>query len=239
MSHLHIPDGLLPAWLWAGGLALALLLLARGSRAARGRTPQRVAYQGALGGLMLAAMAIPLGPIEYHLTLAGPVGVLLGGAGAFQVAFVVSAILALMGHGGLTVVGLNALILGAGATVAHRVYRLVRGRPSPAAALAIGTIAGQAVAGALWLGVIWLGMRLGTGGPPAGAAPDARLGLFAIVSLPLWLLGIVAESLVAFGLGRFLARVQPGLLPPPAAAVAGAPGAAVGPSAGPVAGGAA
>lgn len=239
MSHLHIPDGLLPAWLWAGGLVLALVLLARGSRAARGRTPQQVAYQGALGGLMLAAMAVPLGPIEYHLTLAGPVGVLLGGTGAFQVAFVVSAILALMGHGGLTVVGLNALILGAGATVAYRVYRITGGRPSPAAALALGTVAGQSVAGVLWLGVVWLGMRTGSDAAPTGIAPGVRLPLFAMVSLPLWVLGIVAEALVAYGLGRFLARVQPGLLPQRAGAPDSKGAAAVGPSAGPVTGGAA
>ena len=213
MSHQHNPDGLMPVWLWAGGLALALLLLARGSRTARGRSPQHIAYQGALGGLMLAAMAIPLGPFEYHLTLAGPVGVLLGGAGAFQVAFVVSAILALMGHGGLTVVGLNALVLGAGATVACRAYRVAAGRLSPAPALALGTAVGQAVAGALWLAVVGLGMRLATGPASAGGAPDTRLGVFAGVAVPLWLLGIVAESLVAYGLGRFLGRVQPNLLP--------------------------
>jgi len=40
-------------WLWASGLLLALALLARGSRRARDRSPQRIAYQGALGGLML------------------------------------------------------------------------------------------------------------------------------------------------------------------------------------------
>jgi cobalt/nickel transport system permease protein len=190
-------------------------MLVRASRAARGRSPQHIAYQGALGGLMLAAMAIPLGPFEYHLTLAGPVGVLLGGAGAFQVAFVVSAILALMGHGGLTVVGLNALVLGAGATVACRAYRVAARRLSPAPALALGTAVGQAVAGALWLVVVALGMRLAPGWVSPGAAPDARHGVFAGVALPLWLLGIVAESLVAFGLGRFLARVQPNLLPRP------------------------
>jgi hypothetical protein len=47
--------------------------------------------------------------------------------------------------------------------------------------------------------------------------------VFSAITLPLWVVGIVVESAVAFGLGRFLARVQPGLLPhaPAAAAVAG------------------
>jgi cobalt/nickel transport system permease protein len=236
MSHLHIPDGLLPVWLWAGGLGLALLLLVRASRIARGQSPQRIAYQGALGGLMLAAMAIPLGPLDYHLTLAGPVGVLLGGAGAFQVAFVVSAILALMGHGGLTVVGLNALILGAGATVAAGAYRLASRAMTPAPALALGTAAGQAVAGALWLAVMWLGMRLGVGSIIPGGIPDARHGVFGAIAVPLWLVGVAVEALVAWGLGRFLARVQPGLLPPAAHASAAAAGASSAPGAAPGAG---
>lgn len=216
MSHLHIPDGLLPVWVWGAGLLLALLLLVRASFLARGHSPQRMAYQGALGGLMLAAMAIPLGPFEYHLTLAGPMGILLGGAGAFQVAFVVSAILALMGHGGLTVVGLNALVLGAGATVAYRVHGVVAPRLEPAPALAIGTAAGQAVAGALWLGVVAVALRIdpAIGAPwSRGESGEGRLGVLAAVALPLWAVGIVVESVIAHGLGRFLARVQPGLLP--------------------------
>jgi cobalt/nickel transport system permease protein len=220
MSHLHIPDGLLPFWVWGAGLLVALLLLVRGSRRARDHSPQRIAYQGALGGLMLAAMAIPLGPFEYHLTLAGPMGVLLGGGGAFQVAFVVSAILALMGHGGLTVVGLNALVLGSGAAVANRVYGAVAHRLRPAGALALGTAAGQAVAGSLWLAVVGISMRSGPGAAPPAAGSDGRLGVFSAIALPMWIVGIAVESAVAFGLGRFLARVQPGLLPhaPPATA---------------------
>jgi cobalt/nickel transport system permease protein len=222
MSHLHIPDGLLPVWLWASGLLLALALLVRGSRLARDHSPQRIAYQGALGGLMLAAMAIPLGPFEYHLTLAGPMGVLLGGAGAFQVAFVVSAILALMGHGGLTVVGLNALVLGSGAAVANHVYGAVAHRLRPAPALALGTAAGQAVAGALWLVVVGVGIRLDPAVASRVGVGDGRLAVFAAIALPLWAVGIAVEAAVAFGLGRFLSRVQPGLLPhaPPAPSAA-------------------
>ena len=122
MSHLHIPDGVLPPGVWGAGLAAALLLLVWTSRLGRDASRQGIAYQGAIGALVLAAMAleVPLGPFEYHLTLLGPVGVLLGPAAAFQVMFVSSAILALVGHGGLTVVGLNALVLGAGAALATR-----------------------------------------------------------------------------------------------------------------------
>lgn len=209
MSHLHIPDGVLPPWAWGAGLAVALLVLLRASRLARDLSPQCIAYQGALGALMLATMAIPLGPFEYHLTLAGPMGVLLGGAGAFQVAFVVSVILALMGHGGLTVVGLNALLLGASATLAHRTFVAVPWL-KPATALALATAVGQAFAGVLWLGLVTWAMRLGVARAPGGEA--AHLLPVAAVGVPLWLLGVVAESVVAFGIGRFLGRVRPELL---------------------------
>src|SRR5262247_1852729 len=120
MSHLHVPDGLLPVPLWVAGLVVALLLLARASYVSRAQSPQRIAYQGALGGLMLA----------------------------------------LMGHGGLTVIGLNALILGAGAATAALAYRPLATRLSPAWALAGGAALGQVVTGALWLAVVGLGMRL-------------------------------------------------------------------------------
>src|SRR5881296_2197690 len=100
MAHLHIPDGVLPVWLWGPGWAVAVLALVLMWRSQRDRSPRRVAYEGALGALMLAAMAmeVPLGPVEYHLTLAGPIGVLLGPSGAFQAAFIASALLAFIGH---------------------------------------------------------------------------------------------------------------------------------------------
>jgi len=167
MSHLHIPDGVLPVLLWAPGLGLALLLLVLGARALRGASPQRLAYQGALGALVLAAMVVelPLGPLDYHLTLVGPVGVLLGAASIFQVVFVASAILALVGHGGLTVVGLNALVLGAGGVLARPVYLACARRWGPPAALAAATAVTQIVSGALWLAVMVAALHLQAVGP--------------------------------------------------------------------------
>ncbi len=222
MSHLHVPDGLLPIWLWAPGFLLVLGLLVLSGRSA---TPQRVAYQGALGALMLAANALPLGPLEYHLTLSGPVGILLGPAGAFQAAFAVSAILALLGHGGLTVVGLNALVMGAGAATAYPVYSALVSALKPRWAMAWGTAAGQAVAGGLWLLVMAATVRFAPalGAAPAlhevsalsqaAAHPAARLEVLAAFAFPLWLVGVAVEAAVAWGIGRFLERVHPALLP--------------------------
>jgi cobalt/nickel transport system permease protein len=208
MSHLHIPDGVLPVAFWLPGLALALLVLLVGARALRGRSPQQLAYQGALGALMLAVMAVelPLGPLEYHLSLLGPVGVLLGPAATFQVVFVVSAILAMVGHGGFTVIGLNALVLGAGGALARPVYLALARRWRGPAAITGATAVAQSASGALWLVVMVSALRV------LGTAAD-RMKLAAGVAFPLWLLGVVVESLVAYGLARFIVRVRPDLLP--------------------------
>jgi len=223
--HLHVPDGVLPNAVWSISLAVALLVLVLTSRASRANAPSP-GYSGALGALMLAAMAveIPLGPLEYHLTLIGPLGVLLGPVYVFPVIFIVNLILAFLGHGGLTVVGLNALVLGAGAALARPAYRVLARRASPAAAFAGATALAQVVSGALWLAVVVTALR---GGVPESSALGARAGILSALAFPMWMLGIVTESVVAWGTGRFLARVRPDLLPgaanptPRAAAEAG------------------
>jgi cobalt/nickel transport system permease protein len=215
VSHLHIPDGVLPAWLWAPGLAIAVLALLASAWLAPRRTPQQVAYQGAIGALALAAMAvqIPLGLFDYHLTLAGPVGVLLGAAGAFQVMFVASAILAFVGHGGLTVIGLNALLLGAASTIARPIYAVaIRGGRSPGVAIAIATAVGQTISGGLWLAIVSVAIRSPMWSEP-GEPGAQRVGLLTGIAVPMWLIGVAAESAVAFGIARFLGRVRPDLLP--------------------------
>jgi ABC-type Co2+ transport system permease subunit len=220
--HLHIPDGVLPPLVWAPALVVALALFLWSGRTRAG-TRALLAYQGALGALTLAAMAIeiPLGPLEYHLTLIGPLGVLLGPARAFQVLLIVNGLLALFGHGGFTVVGLNGLVLGAGAALARPAYRALARRLAPPASLALATTLAQAASGMLWLGVVSYALRAGG---PGAAAPGSRLGLVAGLVFPMWLVGIVVETVVAFGVGRFLARVRPDLLPAPRAGVGASEG---------------
>jgi cobalt/nickel transport system permease protein len=206
MSHLHIADGILPVRLWALGLVLAVLLLLLCAWVTRRRSPQRLAYQGALGALVLAVMVLPLGPFEYHLTLVGPVGVLLGPAAVFQLVFITSAILALLGHGGFTVIGLNALVLGAGGALAGPVFAVLVRRWRPPAAMAAATAVAQAVSGGLWLAVMAGALRVRGSEPGHVRLP---LGLAVLM----WVVGILVESTVAFGIARFIVRVRPDLLP--------------------------
>lgn len=170
---------------------------------------------------MLAVMAIPV-PItafDYCMTLAGPIGVLLGAAGALQVSFVVTLILALMGQGGFTVIGLNTLVLGAGAALARPLYLALVGSLRPAGAMAAATAVSQLVSSALWVGLLVVATRL----QPAAAGEHevahalawVRGGALAAVLLPMLGVAIGVEALLASGLAGFLDRVRPDLLPHP------------------------
>ena len=230
MSHLHIPDGVLPPLLWIAGLAicaLALFFLTRETahghgahaHAAHLAGPRAIALQSALGGIMLVVMAVPL-PItlfDYCMTLAGPVGVLLGGAAAFQVCFIVTLILALMGQGGFTVIGLNTLVLGAGAALARPVYLRTLGALRPAGAMAAATAVSQLFSSLLWVGLLWLSVRMSPSmsGDQAVAHELRWLqgGILLGVLLPLLALAVGVESLLGYGLAGFLDRVRPDLLP--------------------------
>lgn len=224
MTHLHIPDGVLPAWLWGAGWAVAAVALVAGLRVQRRRPATRVAYEGFLGGLMLAAMAleIPLGPFEFHLTLAGPLGVLLGPAGAFQAGFIASAVLAFVGHGGFTLIGLNAVTIGAVGAIASMTWTALRGSGSAGAVMAAATAVGQLGGGLMWAALVLAGASARV--RDAGLA-SGRLTWLGGMVLTLVLLGVVVEAMVAYGLGRFLSRVRPDLLEAsvqPAPAPAGA-----------------
>jgi cobalt/nickel transport system permease protein len=215
VSHLHVPDGVLPVTLWAPGLALALLLLFVSVAVTRRRARSAVGFQAALGGLMLAVMSIPIPvfALEYCLTLGGPIGVLLGPAAGYQTVFVVCVILALLGQGGLTVVGLNAIVLGAAVALARPAYGAMRARFGPAASLAAATAVSQLGAGLLWFALLAAAARLAPGVRLGDAHDHVRVPVLAGVTLAVWALSIGAESFVAYGIGRFLSRVRPDLLP--------------------------
>jgi cobalt/nickel transport system permease protein len=144
MSHIHIPDGVLPAWLILLGWVGAAAALAWAVYTQRGRDARRqVPLLGVMAAVMLVGMSTEFVPIGYHVNLTIIAGIVLGPALGFIAAFVVNLILALFGHGGITVVGLNTLVIGAecalGFLVFRAFYRVLGGQKPKIGLLAGGT----------------------------------------------------------------------------------------------------
>jgi cobalt/nickel transport system permease protein len=218
----------MPWWLWVPGLLITIILLVVVSRRHRADGAERMALLATMSGLMLAAMALPLGPLGYHLSLAPVVGMLLGSGLAFVAAAVVNVMLALFGHGGITVIGLNVLILGTAAALGRRAYVVLSRRQRPFWAAAWASVIAHLGAMAVFLVIVGLSglapnpgeleWRAHGAEAPGVHAHDVReaglrLGRFAVLSLPFWIVGSVAEALVAGGIVGFLQRVKPTLIP--------------------------
>lgn len=111
MTHIHIPDGVLPMWLWAGGWIAAVVLLVLADRASRRvDARRRLPLVGVVSALVIVAMSSEVVPIAYHMNLTVLAGALLGPSLSIVSAFVVQVVLAALGHGGVTIVGLNTLL---------------------------------------------------------------------------------------------------------------------------------
>lgn len=205
---MHLPDGLVPVGMAVAGYAGSGALLALSlNRIARLPNPQAEVPRAAMMTAVffaVSSVAVPVPPTTVHLMLPGVMGVLLGwfAVPALLVGLFLQAVL--FGHGGLTTIGLNGLIIGLPAMLVYTGYRIMSPyAPRGAAALAGG-------AGVLLSLVIFASFVLMA--IPDGidkAAERAALGLFMLAHMPLML----AEGVIVLALIRMLARVEPGLLP--------------------------
>lgn len=162
MSHIHIPDGVLPFWLVAAGWAVTALLLALVTwRLRREGSGRRLPLLGVFAAVMLVGMSTEIVPIGYHANLSVLTGIILGPSLGFLAAFVVNLILAMFGHGGITVVGLNTIVLGAEATLGYLLFRSIwsllrRRQSSPALAAAVSTGIALVLSSLLMIGLVAL-----------------------------------------------------------------------------------
>ncbi|MCL2331925.1 MAG: energy-coupling factor ABC transporter permease [Actinomycetia bacterium] len=115
MSHLHIPDGILPPWLWITGWLVCALWVSLVCVVGKQRWDLRrkVPLVAMASALMILAMTFEIVPLDYHLSLSVIAGIILGPFLAPLAALISEIFLALLGHGGVTVIGLNTLILSA------------------------------------------------------------------------------------------------------------------------------
>jgi cobalt/nickel transport system permease protein len=201
---MHLPDGLVPLPVLAGGTAIAVGALARGLR---DLTPDKLPAAAMTTTVLFVAslLHIPIGPVQWHLVLNGLAGLLLGWAvfPALLVALTLQAVL--FGYGGLTVLGLNTLIMAAPGLLVHRLIRRPLARAtSPRLTLILGAAAGS-------LGIACAVALLALVLLSAGRSFTTLAGAVAVANLPL----LAIEAAVTAAAVGFLARVRPELLGAP------------------------
>jgi cobalt/nickel transport system permease protein len=219
MTHMHIPDGILPFWLWGSGFLVMTFALALSLYRLRGFDRRRnIPLLGALAAAMLVTMSLEILPIAYHLNLSVATGILLGPSLGFLAVFIVNLMLAFLGHGGITVIGLNTLLLGAEAVLGHGFFFLLPKRLSVFKRAFIATVLALFLASLLLIGIVGIShVDIATYAGPHGHEGEgepahASLMTFAAVVLTLGGIGWLIEGAVTGAVIRFLSRVKPDLL---------------------------
>jgi len=210
---MHIPDGILPATVCAAGYAAAAPVTWYSIRKINQKENPRADIPKA--SLLTAAffvvswIHIPLPPTSVHLVLNGLLGVVLGYF-AFPAIIIGLFFQAVMfQHGGLTTLGVNAIIMGLPALVAYYIFRVrnMLGKESRLITGAFGFLAGFAAIG---MSVALFVVILLTNIPAELDVATERTAIYtlALAHLPLMVIEGVFTGLVAV----FLQRVRPQLL---------------------------
>lgn len=212
---MHIPDGILPApvcaagYAIAGGVTWAALRQINRTAASPAEVPKAALLAAAF--FVGSSLSLPIPPVSVHLMLTGLLGALLNWYAwpAILIGLLLQAIL--LGHGGLTTLGVNAVMAGVPALLAGQLFRLrhrLAKALSPRAALGIFSF----LAGALGVGLtalIFFGLVVFT--MPSTFDPATEQNLltaFMVAHIPLVFLEGLFTALLCF----FLLRVKPDLL---------------------------
>ena len=216
MTHMHIPDGILPVWLWVAGFILMAIVLGLSLLQLRNMDMRRkIPLLGAVAAAMLVAMSLEIFVIGYHVNLSVAAGILLGPALGFVAAFITNVMLALIGHGGITVIGFNTLLLASAAVRGHPVVFLLKKRLPVFWRAATATVLAQFVTTLLLIGIVAVSRAspalFGHEEEHTGAIRDS-VRMFAAVVLSLGSIGWVIEAAITGSVIKFISQVKPDLL---------------------------
>jgi len=216
---MHIPDGVLPVWLWILGLIIMSCIV--GFCVVRLKTMdmrKKIPLLGAVSAAMLVAMSLEILPLAYHINLSVIAGILLGPALGFLAAFITNLILSLMGHGGVTVIGLNTLLLGSEAVLGHTFFFLLKNRMTVFTRAALATITTLVITTLALIGIVAVAHidpdLMLHAEEHAGHHHELELSLsrFAVMALSLGSLGWIIEAFITGVVVKFIAQVKPDML---------------------------
>jgi cobalt/nickel transport system permease protein len=196
---MHISEGILSLPILAGGGVTAVIGTAIGlKRIDNDHIMETALLSSAF--FVASLIHIPLGPGSVHLVLNGLVGILLGWASVPAIATALFLQALLFGFGGLTVLGVNTVVMAAPAVAVSFLFGPMVRKPGRSQLL------GAFLAGAVAILLSTLLLALALIGTDSSFFDTAKLLLAA--QLPLMLL----EGLITLFVVSFLARVQPELL---------------------------
>jgi cobalt/nickel transport system permease protein len=196
---MHISEGVLSPQVLAGGAALAAAGTAWGLKKMDPEAVPRVAILSA-AFFVASLIHVPVGPVGLHLVLNGLMGLLLGwlAVPAILIALLLQALL--FQFGGLTVLGVNTVIMAAPAVVCFYAFRgLLRrgGRPAAVGAFACGFSA-----------ILLSGLLVAAALITTGEAFWPTAQLVVLAHIPVMLI----EGLVTLFIFLFLQKVRPEML---------------------------
>jgi len=218
MTHLHIPDGVLPIRIWLLGILLMALGLGICLYHLRTKDLKKfLPLLGAVSAAMLVAMSLEIIPLAYHINLSVVAGVLLGPALGFLAAFITNLILAFMGHGGITVIGLNTLLLGCEAILGHSLFFLFKKRIPVFWCAALATVLTLILSTLALIGIVAVShidpdLLRHAHGQESGAAEHVSISTFATMVLLLGSVGWIIEAAITGAVVSFISKVKPDLL---------------------------
>ncbi|MDR5658630.1 energy-coupling factor ABC transporter permease [Serpentinicella sp. ANB-PHB4] len=155
MSHIHIPDGILNYNLWIGALLITFAILFIILRTInKDEVMHKIPYTGVAAAIMLLGMSVPLVIVPVHLSLAVLTGILVGPKLGFIAVFIVNVILALFGHGGITLIGLNTLIIGSEVLIGYSIFKLLAKKGRYIMGTMVATVVAVIISMSLMVGVV-------------------------------------------------------------------------------------
>jgi len=197
---MHIADGVLPVPTLVGGFVLAGGWITLSARKLTPDDMPRVAVMSA-AFFVGSAIQFPLGGTSAHLLLHGLVGIILGAQSVLAIGIGLIFQKLLLGHGGISSLGVNACIMGFPAALLGMVYaRSLRRRSINVRCVFSGIFAAATVA----LSTVIAALLLMTGGEEF----QATALTFLVTHLPI----ILVEGGIAAVVVRFLSKVKPELL---------------------------
>jgi cobalt/nickel transport system permease protein len=196
---MHISEGVLSPAVLAGGAGLAAVGCAIGLKKIDYAAIPRVALLSA-AFFVATLIHVPVGPVGLHLVLNGLMGLLLGwmAVPAILIALFLQALL--FQFGGLTVLGVNTVIMAAPAVFCFYAYRGLLRRPGTPAA--VGAFACGATA------ILLSGLLVAAALITTGQAFLAVAELALLAHIPV----MIIEGVITLFIFFFLKKVRPEML---------------------------